>query len=81
MFTEMYGDYEDTLIQLSRDCSNYGIILIVTASNANSIKYRLRQNFKQELVLQMNDLGDYTSILGNTNTLVEVLKYFDKDSI
>ena len=68
MFTEFYGDeYEDILIQLTRDASKYGIVFIITASALNSIKYRLRQNFPQELVLQMNDEGDYSGILGNTN--------------
>ena len=67
MFAELYNDYEDELLQISRDGSKYGIIFIITATNVNSIKYRLRQNFKTELVLQMNDIADYSSVLGNTN--------------
>ena len=67
MFTELYSDYEDQLLQLTRDGSKYGIIFIISASGANSLKYRLKQNFNQELVLQMNDDADYISILGNTN--------------
>ena len=67
MFNESYYDYEDSIQQLSRDGLKYGIIFILTTSGTNTIKYRLRQNFKQELVLQMNDSSDYTAILGNTN--------------
>ena len=67
VFSESYYDYEDMILQLSRDGLKYGIIFILTTSGTNTVKYRLRQNFKQELVLQMNDTSDYISILGNTN--------------
>ena len=67
VFSESYYDYEDMILQLSRDGLKYGIIFILTTSGTNTVKYRLRQNFKQELVLQMNDNSDYISILGNTN--------------
>ena len=67
MFLELYSDYEDILQQISRDGLKYGVVFVVSTSSASSIKYRLRQNFKQELVLQMNDEADYTNILGNTN--------------
>ncbi len=67
MFTELYGDYEDILQQLSRDGLKYGVIFIITTSGTSTVKYRLRQNFQQEIVLQMNDEGDYANIIGNTN--------------
>ena len=67
MFVEMYEEYEEILQQLSRDCLKYGVVFILTTSGSNTIKYRIKQNFKQELVLQMNDVGDYANILGNTN--------------
>ena len=67
MFLESYADYEDTLIGLSREGLKYGLMFILTTSGINTVKYRLKQNFKQELVLQMNDPADYVSVLGNTN--------------
>ena len=70
VFTELYSEYEDTLIQLTRDGSKYGVYFIITASAANAVKYRLKQNFPQELVLQMNDDTDYAGILGTTNKVL-----------
>ena len=64
-FNEMYSNYEDTLLQLTREGHRYGIVFILTTSASNMIRYRLAQNFKQKIVLQLNDTGDYSSILGN----------------
>ncbi len=66
VFSETYYEHEDTIQQLTREGFKYGIIFIFTTSGTNSVKYRLRQNFKTELVLQMNDEGDYITIYGNT---------------
>ena len=66
VFSELYYEYEDIIQQVSREGFKYGIIFIFTTSGTNSVKYRLRQNFKTELVLQMNDEGDYITIYGNT---------------
>ena len=64
-YYELYEDYDEQLSQLTREGAKYGIIFIVTSNNVNSIRYRLKQNFKQNVVLQFNDTGDYSSILGN----------------
>ena len=62
-FFETYPDYEDLLIQLTRDCLKYGICFVFTTNGTNTIRYRLRQNFKQNILLQFNDPTDYSSIL------------------
>lgn len=62
-FLETYQDYEEKLGQMTRDCLKYGICFILTTNGANAIRYRLKQNFKQNLVLQFNDPGDYNSII------------------
>ena len=64
-YSETYQAYEETFMQLSREGLKYGIIFIVTSNTTNSIRYKIRQNFKQNLVLQFNDVGDYSSVLGN----------------
>ena len=64
-YYELYEDYDEQLSTLTREGAKYGIIFIVTSNNVNSIRYRLKQNFKQNLVLQFNDSSDYSSILGN----------------
>lgn len=62
-FSEMYEDYEDLMIQLTRDGAKYGVIFILTTSSTNAIRYRLRQNFKQNIALQFNDPSDYGDVI------------------
>ncbi len=64
-FIETYPDFEDVVSQLTRDCLKYGIVFILTANGTGDIRYRLRQNFAQNLVLQFNDASDYSDIIGN----------------
>ncbi len=64
-FSEVYQNYEDIILQLTREGTKYGVFFIFTTSASNMIRYRLAQNFKQKLVLQLNDENDYSSILGN----------------
>ncbi|MBR3210797.1 MAG: type VII secretion protein EssC [Bacilli bacterium] len=62
-FLETYSDYEDLIGQMTRDCLKYGIIFIFTTNGPNTVRYRLRQNFRQNVVLQFNDPGDYSSVI------------------
>ena len=62
-FIETYPDYEETLGQVTRDCLKYGVIFIFTTNGPNTVRYRLRQNFKQNVVLQFNDPMDYASVI------------------
>ncbi len=64
-FNEVYNSYEDQILQLTREGTKYGIYFVFTTSASNMIRYRLAQNFKTKLVLQLNDENDYSSILGN----------------
>ena len=62
-FMEMYEDkYEDLILSLTRDGSKYGIMFIITAGASNDVRYRLQQNFKQKIALQMNNDDDYYNI-------------------
>ena len=69
-FSEIYSDYEDSLSVLTRDGTKYGIYFMITASNTNAVRYRMLQNFKQILTLQLNDKSEYVGILGNTEGVV-----------
>ena len=62
-FLETYQDYEETLGQMTRDCLKYGVCFIFSTNGTNTVRYKLRQNFKQNLVLQFNDPMDYVSII------------------
>lgn len=68
-FNELYVDYEPTIATLSREGGNYGIFMVLTASNANSVKFKITQNIKLMCTLQLNDKYDYVSIVGQTNGL------------
>lgn len=68
-FTELYGDYEDIIVQLTREGVKYGIYFVLTATTCNGVRYRISQNFKQLFVLQLNDESDYSTILGQTGGL------------
>lgn len=66
---EVYDDnylmYEDTLLSLTREGSKYGICFFLTVNTPNGVRFKMRQNFNQEFVLQQNNENDYVSILGN----------------
>lgn len=62
-FIDTYPEYEEIIGQITRDCLKYGVVFVLTTSGTNTIRYKLRQNFKQNLVLQFNDPSDYASIL------------------
>lgn len=68
-FAENYQIHEEHMLQLTREGSMYGIVFILSVTGTNSIRYRLRQNFKQDYVLQLNDESDYSSILGNIHKM------------
>ena len=69
-FLESYEDCNDLLTSISRECFKYGIVIVMSASNTNAVRYRLSQNFKRLIPLQLNDEYDYTVILGKTNGIV-----------
>ena len=62
-FAESYeNDYDDILLTLTREGTKFGITFIVTASAYNSLKYRLTQNFRRKITLQLNNDDDYYNI-------------------
>lgn len=69
-FLELYDYCNDTLVAISRECFKYGIIIVMTASSSSSIRYKLSQNFKISIPLQLSDSYDYVSLLGKTGGLV-----------
>ncbi len=62
-FIETYNQYEEIMGQMTRDCLKYGVVFIFSTNGPNTVRYRLRQNFKQNIVLQFNDPMDYASVL------------------
>lgn len=65
-FAEQFEGLDDRLIQMTRECSKYGIYFLVTANAANTIRYRVAQNFSTVYALQLNDVSDYIGIFSGT---------------
>ncbi len=66
IFSETYDmEYEDTFQAIERESTKCGIIFVVTTSGYGSMRYRLTQNFKKKIILQLNDENDYYNIFDN----------------
>ena len=66
-FSEAHEEEEEILNVLTREGTKYGIYFIITAAATNAVRYRMLQNFKQLIVLQLNDTSEYSGILGGTD--------------
>lgn len=69
-FTEAYEEKEEAVSYLSREGIKYGVYFVLTALGTGAVRFRLLQNFKQLLVLQLNDETDYSSVVGKTDGLL-----------
>lgn len=65
-FAEQFEALDERLIQITRECSKYGIYFLVTANAANTIRYRATQNFAGVYALQLNDTSDYIGLFSGT---------------
>ena len=68
-FSELYNDQEENVSYIAMEGTKYGIYIILTAATTNAVRYRIAQNFKQLLVLQLNDDSEYSSVLGSVGGL------------
>lgn len=68
-FTEIYEEKEEAVSFLSREGTKYGIYFVLTALGTGAVRFRLLQNFRQLLVLQLNDESDYSMVVGKTDGL------------
>lgn len=68
----IYPDLDVFFIQASREGGSYGIYFILTVNNPLSLSFRISQNFKQAIALQMNDKIDYVDVVGNTSGMEPV---------
>ena len=68
-FTELFEEKEEAVSFLSREGTKYGVYFVLTALGTGAVRFRLLQNFKQLLVLQLNDEADYSTVVGKTDGL------------
>lgn len=69
-FYELYEREEQLLVTLTREGNRCGVYFLVTATAPTGLRMRLRANFKQALVTQFNDEGDYGAVLGSMRGIV-----------
>lgn len=63
---EEYSEYDDALIHLSSMGGSYGIYIVASAGNTNAIGYKMSQNVKTMMAMQLTDPSDYADIVGRT---------------
>lgn len=69
-FAEQMEDYQEEFALLTRDGVKYGIYFVVTAAHSNAVRYRVQQNFKMLLTMQLNDATDYVTIVGKNDGII-----------
>ncbi|MCR4891031.1 MAG: type VII secretion protein EssC [Lachnospiraceae bacterium] len=69
-FYESYEQYEDLLVQVSREGASYGIYLVFTANTSGDLRSRLRQNFPFGIGLQMADKFEYEAVVGDRTEII-----------
>ncbi|WP_152392573.1 type VII secretion protein EssC [Paenibacillus guangzhouensis] len=68
-FSENYSDEVAHFITFVREGGNYGIHLIMTGTASNTFSYKLSQNVRQHIPLQMADKSDYYALVGRAEGL------------
>lgn len=66
---QLYPDMDSFFIQLTREGGNYGIYFLVTANTPMALGFKVSQNMKMAVALQMTDKSDYQGIVGKTDGL------------
>lgn len=65
----LYPDIEDFFITLTREGGNYGIYFVTVTNSISGLGFKINQNIKNTMALQMSDKSDYSSIVGRTEGL------------
>ena len=69
VFKDNYDKYDEELLNITRDSIKYKINFMLTASASNMVRFRMQQNFKIKLCLQLNDDNDYINILDSARRM------------
>lgn len=56
----------DRFVTLARECKPYGVHLLLTADQPNTLSTQLSNIFTERFTLKLGDPGDYRTILGTT---------------
>lgn len=66
---DLYPDLDGFFLRLTQEGGNYGIYFLATASSQMNFGYKISQNIKGAIALNLTDATDYQSIVGKTNGL------------
>lgn len=69
-FNESCPKQEDNLIMLSREAASYGIYLVITCTNSNDIRNKIRQNIGYGIGLQLADRFEYEEAIGTKTDII-----------
>lgn len=69
-FNENSPKQEDNLIVLSREAASYGIYLVITCTNSNDIRNKIRQNIGNGVGLQLADRFEYEEAIRAKSDIV-----------
>jgi len=68
-FSEIFENKLGDVIFLTREGTKYGIYFVLTCSGVTNVRFSLLQNFKNLYCLQLNNVDDYSSVVGKTDGL------------
>lgn len=67
---QIFSEMEAFLIRLTQEGGSYGIYLIFTCGTTSGAGFKIKQNIKTKIALQMADQADYYSIVGRTGGII-----------
>lgn len=62
----LYPELEDFFVMLTREGGSYGVYFATVTNNITGLGFKINQNIKNTIALQMSDKSDYSSIVGTT---------------
>ena len=62
---EQYPNMDQFLQMYSRDGSSCGMYMVATTSSVTGISYRIANNIKNNIALNLNEKSDYINVIGN----------------
>ena len=65
----LYPESDQFFLNLTRQGASYGVYLVATGNNQNALTYKIGQNIKNSIALQLIDKSEYQGIVGKTNGL------------
>ena len=69
-FKETFEDLDEEFTKISRDSSNYGVYIILTAISDRTLRLSARNNFPQIVPLKLKEDIEYNMLLGKKTPLI-----------